>query len=194
MRRPRTGVRVPSPPLLDVLKHFSVGPTPFHVARLGLAKRGGRPARGVGGPSGTGGCRESQPDTRPRPLGLALLSLVLAACGGGAPTPTAPSPSPSTSASTNIDANVDVGGRTMHLVGPTDTGEPTILLEAGGGGDYFTRDHILPASAVRRTGCAPMIAPGWGGASRPRKRRARLRTRSPTSGRCSMRPASPGPL
>ena len=95
---------------------------------------------------------------RPRPLGLALLSAVLTACGSGAPASNAPSiaPSPSASASTELVADVDVGGRTMHLVcvGPTDTGEPTILLEAGGGGDYLTWAEILPvmqstASAVR---------------------------------------------
>jgi pimeloyl-ACP methyl ester carboxylesterase len=80
---------------------------------------------------------------RPRPLGLAMLSVVLTACGGGGPASTAPSPS--TSASTELVADVDVGGRIMHLVcvGPTDTGEPTILLEAGGGGDYLTWGEIL---------------------------------------------------
>jgi hypothetical protein len=78
---------------------------------------------------------------RPRPLGLALLSVVIAACSGGAPASTAPSPS--TSASTEL--NVDVSGRTMHLVcvGPTDAGGPTILLEAGGGGDYLSWAEIL---------------------------------------------------
>ncbi len=91
---------------------------------------------------------------RPRPLGLALLSVVIAACGGGAPASTAPSPS--TSASTELVADVDVGGRTMHLVcvGPTDTGEPTILLEAGGGGDYLTWAEILPVMQSTHRLCA----------------------------------------
>ena len=91
---------------------------------------------------------------RPRPLGLALLSVVIAACGGGAPASTAPSPS--TSASTELVADVDVGGRTMHLVcvGPTDTGEPTILLEAGGGGDYLTWGEILPVMQSTHRLCA----------------------------------------
>ena len=91
---------------------------------------------------------------RPRSLGLALLSVVTAACGGGAPASTAPSPS--TSASTELVADVDVGGRTMHLVcvGPTDTGEPTILLEAGGGGDYLTWAEILPVMQSTHRLCA----------------------------------------
>ncbi len=44
----------------------------------------------------------------------------------------------------------------MHLVcvGPTDTGEPTILLEAGGGGDYLTWDHILPVMQSTHRLCA----------------------------------------
>ena len=91
---------------------------------------------------------------RPRPLGLAFLSVVIAACDGGAPASTAPSPT--TSASTELVADVDVGGRTMHLVcvGPTDTGEPTILLEAGGGGDYLTWAEILPEMRSTHRLCA----------------------------------------
>jgi pimeloyl-ACP methyl ester carboxylesterase len=92
----------------------------------------------------------------PRPRGLALLSVLIAAaaCNGSAPASTAPSAS--TSASTELDADVDVGGRTMHLVcvGPTDTGEPTILLEAGGGGDYLTWGAILPVMQSAHRLCA----------------------------------------
>lgn len=91
---------------------------------------------------------------RPRPLGLALLTVVTAACGGGDPASTAPSPS--TSVSNERVADVDVGGRTMHLVcvGPTDTGEPTILLEAGGGGDYLSWGEILPVMQSTHRLCA----------------------------------------
>jgi pimeloyl-ACP methyl ester carboxylesterase len=90
---------------------------------------------------------------RRRSLGLALLSVVIAACGG-APAPT--EPSPNTGASTELDADVDVGSRTMHLVcvGPTDTGEPTILLEAGGGGDYLSWGEILPKMQSSHRLCA----------------------------------------
>ena len=91
---------------------------------------------------------------RPRPLGLALLYVVSAACGSDAPASTAPSPS--TSASTELVADIDVGGRTMHLVcvGPTDAGEPTILLEAGGGGDYLTWAEIMPVMQSTHRLCA----------------------------------------
>jgi pimeloyl-ACP methyl ester carboxylesterase len=90
---------------------------------------------------------------RPRPLGLALLSVVTAACGGA---PASTAPSPSTSTSTELVADVDVGGRTMHLecVGPTDTGEPTILLEAGGGGDTHSWEAILPVMQSTHRLCA----------------------------------------
>jgi pimeloyl-ACP methyl ester carboxylesterase len=91
---------------------------------------------------------------RPRSLGLSLLSVVMAACGGGAPASTAPSPS--TSASTELVADIDVGGRTMHLVcvGPTDTGEPTILLEAGGGGTTLSWGEVLPGMESTHRLCA----------------------------------------
>ncbi len=44
----------------------------------------------------------------------------------------------------------------MHLVcvGPTDTGEPTILLEAGGGGDYLTWGPILDEMQSTHRLCA----------------------------------------
>ena len=44
----------------------------------------------------------------------------------------------------------------MHLVcvGPTDTGEPTILLEAGGGGDYLTWGEILALMQSTHRLCA----------------------------------------
>lgn len=91
---------------------------------------------------------------RCRPLGLALLPVVIAACGSGAPAST--TSSPGTSASTELVTDADVGGRTMHLVcvGPTDTGEPTILLEAGGGGDYLTWAEILPVMQSTHRLCA----------------------------------------
>jgi pimeloyl-ACP methyl ester carboxylesterase len=96
-----------------------------------------------------------QPAMDRRPLGLALLLMVSAACGG-APATVAPSPSPNPSASTELVADVDIGGRTMHLecVGPTDTGEPTILLEAAGGGDYLSWAEILSAMQATHRLCA----------------------------------------
>jgi pimeloyl-ACP methyl ester carboxylesterase len=105
----------------------------------------------------------TEPDMRRRRLGLALLPVIVAACGG-TPASIAPSPSPiasiesssTASASTRLVADVDVGGRTMHLVcvGPIDTGEPTILLEAGGGGDVGSWDQIMPAMQSTHRLCA----------------------------------------
>jgi pimeloyl-ACP methyl ester carboxylesterase len=91
---------------------------------------------------------------RPRPLTLALLSLVIAACGRGAPASTAPSSS--TSVSTELVADVDIGVRTMHLVcvAPTDTGEPTILLEVGGGGDLLSWAEVLRVMPSTHRLCA----------------------------------------
>jgi pimeloyl-ACP methyl ester carboxylesterase len=90
---------------------------------------------------------------RPRPLFLALLFVVIAGCGGATATV---APSPTQSPSTEPVADVDIGGRTMHLVcvGPTDTGEPTILLEAGGGGDYLSWAEILSGMQTTHRLCA----------------------------------------
>jgi pimeloyl-ACP methyl ester carboxylesterase len=91
-------------------------------------------------------------------LCAALLGLVVAACEGpaasSAPTPAASLPP--ASATTELVADLDVGGRTMHIVclGPTDTGEPTILLEAGGGLDYSIWGQILPAMQSTHRLCA----------------------------------------
>ncbi len=89
---------------------------------------------------------------RPYSLAPALLLVFITACGSGIPASTAPTPS--TSASTELA--IDVGGRTMHLVcvGPTDTGEPTILLEAGGGGDTLSWDRVLPGMRSTHRLCA----------------------------------------
>jgi pimeloyl-ACP methyl ester carboxylesterase len=108
---------------------------------------------------GTEGHHYTQPGMRPRLLSLALLSVVIGACGGA---PASTAPSPSASASTELDvgvgvgADVDVGGRTMHLVcvGPTDTGEPTILLEAGAAANLLTWDAILPVMQSTHRLCA----------------------------------------
>jgi pimeloyl-ACP methyl ester carboxylesterase len=95
----------------------------------------------------------------PRPLFLAILTVVLAACGGatGSTVPSsAPSSSASESASTEYVADIDVGGRTMHIVcvGPTVSGEPTILFESGGGLGYDSWTEILSAMQDSHRLCA----------------------------------------
>jgi pimeloyl-ACP methyl ester carboxylesterase len=82
---------------------------------------------------------------------VASVTLVLAACGApvvSSSASTASSPGASASDSTELVKDVDIGGgRTMHLVcvGPAGTGEPTILLEAGGGLGYDSWSEVLMA-------------------------------------------------
>jgi pimeloyl-ACP methyl ester carboxylesterase len=100
---------------------------------------------------------------RRRPLGLVVVAVALASCGGagaGSPTPVSAPLSSSVSASVGATAEIvddlDVGGRTMHIVclGPTDTGEPTILLEAGGGLDSSSWSGVMSAMQSQHRLCA----------------------------------------
>ena len=89
-----------------------------------------------------------------RSAGLVGLIGLIAACTTGAPSPTsagAPSAAPSAAAPTSarsapagsaetsndLLADLDVGGRKMHIlcVGPSDPGRPTVVFESGLGGD-----------------------------------------------------------
>jgi pimeloyl-ACP methyl ester carboxylesterase len=97
-----------------------------------------------------------------RILALCLAVPFVAAACGGAISSTAPSgassaaAAPSASASTELVADIDVGGRTMHLVclGPTDTGEPTVLLEGGLGAQYTAWGEVLFAMQKSHRLCA----------------------------------------
>ena len=109
---------------------------------------------------------------RARLLGPAILSVVIGACGSAVPSPTVPNtpppaaPSPSTPAPTEpasptpaptgLDADIDIGGRTMRLVcvGPTDLDEPTILLEAGLGENHDSWDAVVRGLAPAHRVCA----------------------------------------
>lgn len=89
---------------------------------------------------------------------LIVAATATAACGGN-DSDDGPSGEPSTTATTpatKLEADVDVGARTMHLVcvGPLETGEPTILLEAGGGGDYLSWGQILDVMQPTHRLCA----------------------------------------
>jgi pimeloyl-ACP methyl ester carboxylesterase len=87
-----------------------------------------------------------------------VLPLLLAGCAAGAPASAPPSVAPSAAATagTELVAEVDVGGRTLHLVcvGPVDTGVPPIVLEAGGDADYSSWSEILTRMQASHRICA----------------------------------------
>jgi pimeloyl-ACP methyl ester carboxylesterase len=115
---------------------------------------------------------------RPLPLpGLIALVSILAACGGGGtaasggPAASVPGPasnasaatpaSAAASASSDLLADLDVGGRTMHIlcVGPVVAGRPTVVFESGLGGDagqwsdvIHSLDGTVRACAYDRAG------------------------------------------
>jgi pimeloyl-ACP methyl ester carboxylesterase len=110
---------------------------------------------------------------RARLFGSLLLTVVTGACGTVAPSivpvPSTPAPTvstssrpalsvppPGTSSPIDLDAELDVGGRTMRLVcvGPTVVGEPTILLEAGLGDDHHTWDDVARGMESEHRLCA----------------------------------------
>ena len=86
-----------------------------------------------------------------RSAGITGLIGLLAACNAASPgastgpastllpttAATAPSPSAAVATGQDVLADLDVGGRKMHIlcVGPTDTGKPTVVFESGLGGD-----------------------------------------------------------
>jgi pimeloyl-ACP methyl ester carboxylesterase len=92
-----------------------------------------------------------------RSAGITGLIGLLAACGTGSPggsTASAVAPSAATPASTasaaasigtDLLADLDIGGRTMHIlcVGRTDPGRPTVIFESGLGGDAGQWSDVL---------------------------------------------------
>jgi pimeloyl-ACP methyl ester carboxylesterase len=90
-----------------------------------------------------------------RALGIAFVCIVVAACGG-APPSAVPSSSATASASTELVLDVDVEGHSMHLIcaGPSDTGRPTVLLEAGGGEDSLAWAEVMPSVQSTHRVCA----------------------------------------
>lgn len=76
------------------------------------------------------------------------ISLVLAACSGPG-TPTDPTPAP-------YAADVDVGGRKLHIVcaGPTNTGRPTVVFENGGGPTFRTWSRVMDELQTTDRSCA----------------------------------------
>ncbi len=105
-----------------------------------------------------------------RSAGITGLIGLLAACGAASPAaPTGPSSTapattaattPSTSAavttSEDLLTDLDVGGRKMHIlcVGPTDTGNPTVIFESGLGGDAGQWGDVIHALNGSTRACA----------------------------------------
>ena len=97
---------------------------------------------------------------------IGLLTACTAASPGGSTAPTAiGSPAPSTpgsiaspAASTSEDmlADLDIGGRTMHIlcVGPTDPAKPTVIFESGLGGDAGQWSDVLHELGGSTRACA----------------------------------------
>jgi pimeloyl-ACP methyl ester carboxylesterase len=99
--------------------------------------------------------------TAKRIAGVLAIAALLTACSAGATSPgttsvaAVSSPSP-TSGSAEYVADVDIGGRTLHIVcvGPTDTGLPTVIFEAGLTGDLYTWGDVMTALTPTHRACS----------------------------------------
>ena len=102
-------------------------------------------------------------------VSAAILSFTVAGCSGATPSTggssaggsaaapsTAAVPSAAAKPKTDLVTDVDVGGRTLHLVcvGPTDTGEPTVVFEAGLEGPFMVWSDVLSAMQSTHRVCA----------------------------------------
>jgi pimeloyl-ACP methyl ester carboxylesterase len=95
---------------------------------------------------------------------FASAALLMAACGAGAPaaTPTAAAiATPGTPATTapvshDLVTDVEIDGGKLHVicVGPIDSGRPTVVLEAGLGGDVSTWGAVLGELQKTDRACA----------------------------------------
>jgi pimeloyl-ACP methyl ester carboxylesterase len=86
----------------------------------------------------------------PRLLGGLACAALLAGCGAGGATST-PSISPDP-----FVADVDVGGRTLHIVcsGPTTSGRPTVVFENGSGPTLNTWSRVIDELQATDRSCA----------------------------------------
>lgn len=87
--------------------------------------------------------------------GLVAFGAACGSAGAVAPSPSA-EPSPTASADTTYVGDLDVGGRTMHIVclGPNDTGRPTVIFEHGLGGDYGVWADVFTKVSETERACA----------------------------------------
>jgi pimeloyl-ACP methyl ester carboxylesterase len=96
----------------------------------------------------------------PRPLAIAGLLASLTGCGAapnsGAPAASVAVVSPSPSADDTFVADLEIAGRRMHIVclGPTNTGRPTVIFEAGLGGDFGVWAGVLTTVSKTNRGCS----------------------------------------
>ena len=95
----------------------------------------------------------------------AILVLTVAGCTGSTPSgavPSAAAPSAvavasaATKPTTDLVTDIDVGGRTLHLVcvGPVDTGDPTVVFEAGLESPFMAWSDVLSAMQFTHRVCA----------------------------------------
>ena len=97
-------------------------------------------------------------------IGRVVSAIVIAglagACAGSLPTassgPAATAAAAATAEARDWVHDIDVGGRTLSLacVGPTDTGRPTVIFEAGLGSDRGVWADVLTALATTDRGCS----------------------------------------
>jgi pimeloyl-ACP methyl ester carboxylesterase len=97
-------------------------------------------------------------------IAAAILAVTAAGCSGATPStgiPSAAAPSfaaaPASAApKTDLVTDVDIGGRTLHLVcvGPLDTGEPTVVFEAGLEAPFMSWSDVLSAMQFTHRVCA----------------------------------------
>ena len=95
-----------------------------------------------------------------RLVGVIASVIVVGACAASLPT-TSQGPSAVTSPAPTADArdwvrDIDVGGRTLSLacVGPTDAGRPTVIFEAGLGGDRGVWGDVMTDLMTTDRGCS----------------------------------------
>jgi pimeloyl-ACP methyl ester carboxylesterase len=97
-----------------------------------------------------------------RIVGAAIIASLAGACAGATSTPSAaPGQVASPSAGASAEArdwvhDIDVGGRTLSIacVGPTDTGRPTVIFEAGLGSDRGVWSDVMTSLSQTDRGCS----------------------------------------
>lgn len=96
-------------------------------------------------------------------LGAVLVLGLTAGCGsagaGQSPSETAmavAAPTPPPTADTTFVGDLDIGGRTMHIVclGPTGTGRPTVVFEHGLGGDFGVWSEVITQVSASDRACS----------------------------------------